>query len=186
MRLIAEPFGRARFTTQTLGEKVGAHTCQRQTRVDRIRREIDGRLHELRPQVQEYATIEAAVRLLGDSISDATVGNGRARRGRPRKSSPRSKKRSPAQPQSSAPKRSRGARKPKGANQSAIVDVLRERATPAGPLTARQVADATGLAPATVHGALRPLTKQGVVRLVKQPTGRKSYALTDAGRSNSS
>ena len=32
--------------------------------LDRIRREIDARLDQLRPRMQEYATIEAAARLL--------------------------------------------------------------------------------------------------------------------------
>jgi hypothetical protein len=45
---------------------------------DRIRREIDARLHQLRPQVQEYATIEAAERLLGNSPSRAAVVSAKA------------------------------------------------------------------------------------------------------------
>ncbi|TML00341.1 MAG: hypothetical protein E6G34_02320 [Actinobacteria bacterium] len=154
--------------------------------LDRIRREIDERLGELRPQVQEYASIEAAARVLDDSRSRTAVGNGRARRGRARKSALPDARRSPSGAPSSALKPPMGARRPKGANQVAIVKVLRERATPERPLTARQVADATGLAPTTVHGALRPLTERRVVRLIKQPKGRKSYVLATRGRSSSS
>jgi predicted transcriptional regulator of viral defense system len=50
-------------------------------------------------------------------------------------------------------------------------------------LTVREVADATGLDPTAVHVALGRLTKQGVAQLIKKPTGRKSYALADAGNS---
>jgi DNA-binding MarR family transcriptional regulator len=64
-----------------------------------------------------------------------------------------------------------------------IVTVLRTKATPKAPLTAREVADATGLKPPIVHGVLASLTKQGVAQLIKRSTGRKSYALADAGNS---
>jgi hypothetical protein len=62
--------------------------------LERIRREIDARLHHLRPQVQEYATLKEALRLLGNSPSRTTVGNGSTRRGRPRGPSPASNRRS--------------------------------------------------------------------------------------------
>jgi hypothetical protein len=147
--------------------------------LDRVRGEIDARRHELRPLAEEYQRIEAAARALGNPAVAAPLANGRARRGRPPKSSVPSRTR--AQSPGSAPARSSGPRKPKGANQEAIMTVLRERATPNAPLTAREVADATGLAPAIVHGALGGLTKRGVAKLIKQPSGRKSFALTDAG-----
>jgi hypothetical protein len=153
--------------------------------LERIRREIDARLHQLRPQVQEYATLEEAVRLLGNSRSRTTVGNGPTRRGRARGSSPAGSRRSTSRAPSPAATRSSGARNPMGANQAAILNVLGERATPNAPLTARQVADATGLAPPTVHRALRGLTKRRVVRLIMQPTGRRSYVLASTGRSSS-
>jgi len=69
-------------------------------------------------------------------------------------------------------------------NQAAIVKVLREKATPAAPLTARQLADATCLAPTTVHGALRALTEHGAVRLIQRSAGRKAFVL--AGRARAS
>jgi hypothetical protein len=148
--------------------------------LDRVRGEIDARCRELRPLAEEYQRIEAAARALGNpSAAAAPLANGRARRGRPPKSSAPS--RTLAQPSRSAPARSSGPRKPKGANQEAIVTVLRERATSKAPLTAREVADVTGLAPAIVHGALGGLTKRGVAKLIKQPSGRKSFALADAG-----
>jgi DNA-binding transcriptional regulator GbsR (MarR family) len=60
------------------------------------------------------------------------------------------------------------------------VTVLRTKATLDAPLTAREVADATGLDATIVHVALGRLAKQGVAQLIKQPTGRKAYALADA------
>jgi len=144
--------------------------------LDRIRAEIDARLRELLPRVQEYAAIEAAERLLGDSAPRASAGNGRARRGRRRKSSPASNRRSVPRPTSER-KRSRSTRKPRGANQTAILKALREQATLDAPLTARQIADASGLAPATVHAAVRSLTKKRVVRVIEGPANRKAFIL---------
>ncbi|TMK98222.1 MAG: single-stranded DNA-binding protein [Actinobacteria bacterium] len=83
---------------------------------------------ELRPQVQEYARIEAAARVLADSRSGTAVGNGRARRRRARKSGRPNARRSRSGTPASAPKPPKGAREPRGANQVAIVQVLRERA----------------------------------------------------------
>ncbi len=143
--------------------------------LDRIRGELDKRRHELRSAADEYERIEAAARALGDPSIAAPAANGRTRRGRPPKSSAPSRAR--------APKRASGTRRPKGANQRAIVTVLRTKATPKTPLTAREVADATGLEPSIVHGVLASLAKQGVAQLIKQSTGRKSYALADAGNS---
>lgn len=149
--------------------------------LDRIRGELDKRRHELRSAADEYERIEAAARALGDPSIAAPAANGRTRRGRPPKSSARSRTR--AQAPASAPKRSSGPRKAKGANQEAIMAVLRTKATPNAPLTAREVADATGLEPSIVHGVLGRLTKQGVAQLIRLSTGRKSYALADAGNS---
>src|SRR6202035_1403193 len=127
--------------------------------LDRVRGEIDARRHELRPLAGEYQRVEAAARALGNPSVAAPLATGRARRGRPQKSSAPSRTR--AKSSRSAPARS-SPRKPKGTNQEAIVTVLRERATPNAPLTARQVADATGLAPSIVHSALGALAKRGV------------------------
>lgn len=146
--------------------------------LDRIQGEISARHRELLPMAEECSAMEAAGRALADLSPTTPAVNGRGRAGRPRKSSPPPRPRA----QSPAPRRSGGARKPKGANQAAIVTVLREKATPDAPLTAREVADATGLEPSIVHGALGGLAGRGVAKLIKKPSGRKSYALTDAAQ----
>jgi hypothetical protein len=145
--------------------------------LDRIRGELDTRRDELRAAVEEYSRIEAAARALGGPSVAAPATNGTARRGRPPKSS------APSRTRAQAPKRSSRARRPKGANQQAIVTVLRTKATPDAPLTAREVADATGLDATIVHAALGRLARQGVAQLIKKRKGRKSYALADAGAS---
>jgi hypothetical protein len=150
--------------------------------LDRIRGELDKRRHELRSAADEYERIEAAARALGDPSIAVPAVNGRARRGRPPKSSTPSRTRA----QAPVSKRASGTRRPKGANQRAIVTVLRTKATPKSPLTAREVADATGLDPTIVHSALGRLTKQGVAQLVRLPASRrKFYALAEVGNSAS-
>ncbi len=145
--------------------------------LDRIRGELDTRRNELRSAVEEYSRIEAAARALGGPSVAVPATNGRTRRGRPPKSS------APGRTRAQAPKRSSGARRPKGANQQAIVTVLRTKATADAPLTAREVADATGLDATIVHVALGRLTKQGVAQLIKKREGKKTYALVDADAS---
>ncbi len=147
--------------------------------LDRIRGELDTRRNELRSAADEYSRIEAAARALGGPSLAAPTTNGTTRRGRPPKSSAPNR----ARAQAPAPKRSSVTRRPKGANQQAIVTVLRTKATPNAPLTVREVADATGLDAAIIHVALGRLAKQGVAQLIKKRKGRKSYALADAGDS---
>lgn len=147
--------------------------------LDRIRGELDTRRDELRSAADEYSRLEAAARALGDRSVAVPATNGRTRRGRPPKSSAPSR----TQAQAPAPIGSSGTRRPRGANQQAIVTVLRTKATPDAPLTVREVADATDLHATIVHVALGRLAKQGVAQLIKQPNGRKSYALADAGDS---
>lgn len=146
--------------------------------LDRIRGELDTRRNELRSAADEYSRIEAAARALGGPSVAVPTTNGRARRGRPPKSAP-----SRTRAQTPAPKRSSVTRRPKGANQQAILTVLRTKATSEAPLTVREVADATGLDATIVHVALGRLARQGVAQLIKKRKGRKSYALADAGAS---
>jgi IclR helix-turn-helix domain len=150
--------------------------------LERVRREIELRLAGLRPSVAEYAAIEAAGRWLGDPPPAVTIGNRLTLRGRARSFSLASDRGGPAPAQSNASAGSVGARQRIGPNQAAIVKVLGEKATHDSPLTARQIADATRLRPTTVHGALRQLTKKGVVRPIKRSAGRKAFVLAGRGQ----
>jgi hypothetical protein len=132
--------------------------------LSRIRSEIDARLRELRPAVEEYARLRLGAGALATSAASPS-----ARRARRTAAPAKPTRRLTAAKASRTPEL-------RGPSQRVVVAVLREHATPDSPMTARQLADATGLAPTAVHGVLTPLAKRGVIEQSKKP-GRKAYAL---------
>ncbi len=140
--------------------------------LSRIRSEIDARLRELRPAVAEYARLE-----IGAGALEESAGSPRARTGRRgRRKAPTAVTRPKAARRSPTAKAAVPTPRLRGPSQRAVVAALREHATPDSPMTARQLADATGLTPTAVHGVLTPLAKRRVIEQSKKP-GRKAYAL---------
>jgi hypothetical protein len=109
--------------------------------VDDIRRQIDGRLAELRPLVQEAANLEAALGALAGADGQSS-GTASRRRTRKRPTTPRA----------------RGAR-PRGQSQEQIIEYV--RAHPGS--TAGDVATALGRKRNSVSTQLTELAKAGAL-----------------------
>jgi DNA-binding transcriptional ArsR family regulator len=139
--------------------------------LSRVRREIDGRLRELRPAVREYERLLAAAESNGLAPASAlqAAGSGRSTpKARPRAaraSSARVARRAPA----GAEKRKRA---PRGTSQLAIVAALEH-----GSHTVSELVVVTALAPASVREGVRRLTRTGIVAKAERD-GKPAYALS--------
>src|SRR4051812_38393902 len=113
----------------------------------RIRNDIDKRLDELRPQVEEIPRLEAALKAL-----DQADGRGSARRKPASRRTP-----------TTARRRSTRKRAPRGRNREAILRVISER----HGVSAGEVANATKIAKPTVYSTISKLLKKGAVKRTK-------------------
>lgn len=110
--------------------------------VGQIQRDIEKRLEELRPLIEEKERLEAVLAVLTNG-AEAT----------------------PARTRSSAVVRrapyaaGKGRRAPRGANREAILNVVRERPG----ISAAEVADVTGIAKPTVHTTISQLKRKGIL-----------------------
>jgi len=118
--------------------------------VGQIQRDIEKRLQELRPLIEEKERLEAVLAAL-------TNGSG----GSPSVSAPRA--RAAATPSRSAGRApyaaGKGRRAPRGANREAILTVVRERPG----VSAAEVAEVTRIAKPTVHTTISQLKRKGIL-----------------------
>jgi DNA-binding transcriptional ArsR family regulator len=123
--------------------------------VGQIQRDIERRLAELRPLIEEKEQLESVLAALknGSGVS-APVRSA----SRPAASSGRA--------QYAAAK---GRRAPRGANREAILSVVRERPG----ITASEVADITQIAKPTVHTTISQLKRKGIL----EPEGANGVKL---------
>jgi hypothetical protein len=127
--------------------------------LDRIREEINTRLAELRPLVDEHGRLAAAVQALGDVQSKAPVP---APASTPVQTKPRK--------MSSARARRRA---PRGANRDAVLRAAQERPGATGA----ELAAVSGVERNTLNALLARLVKSGELQTRALPTGRTGYAL---------
>lgn len=117
--------------------------------VGQIQRDIEKRLEELRPLIEEKEQLEAVLAALTNGV---TVGGSAASAPRARVATTR--------PVGRAPYASgRGKRAPRGANREAILSVVRERPG----VTAAEVAAITRIAKPTVHTTISQLKRKGIL-----------------------
>lgn len=111
----------------------------------RIRADIDKRLDELRPQIEEIPRLEAALKALDEMD------------GRPASRTRASTRKTTAR------RRSTTKRAPRGQNRDAILKVISER----HGVSAGEVANATKIAKPTVYSTISKLLKEGAVKRTK-------------------
>jgi DNA-binding transcriptional ArsR family regulator len=110
----------------------------------RIRTDLDARLDELRPQIEEIPRLEAALKALDEADGGTPT---RAKRTSNRRTTkPR--------------RRSTRKRAPRGQNREAILRVITER----HGVSAGEVANATRIAKPTVYTTISKLLKEGAVK----------------------
>src|SRR3954451_23732939 len=129
---------------------IQTHRRQRSQHLDlltRIRTDIDKRLDELRPQIEEIPRLEAALKAL-DQVDGRAGARAKPAPGR-RAATPR--------------RRSTGKRAPRGQNREAILRVISER----HGVGAGEVANATKIAQPTVYSTISKLLKDGAVKRTK-------------------
>jgi DNA-binding transcriptional ArsR family regulator len=133
----------------------------------RIRTDIDKRLDELRPQIEEIPRLEAALKALDQA-------DGRS----PARTKPAAARRRATGRRPSTRKRA-----PRGQNREAILRVISER----HGVSAGEVANATKIAKPTVYTTISKLLKEGTVKRTEDgrpggrlSTGGASWALGDA------
>lgn len=119
--------------------------------VGQIQRDIEKRLQELRPLIEEKERLEAVLAALtnGSAGTAAAVAAPRARAATPRPA--------PAGRAPYAGGKSR--RAPRGANREAILSVVRERPG----VSAAEVASITRIAKPTVHTTISQLKRKGIL-----------------------
>jgi len=116
--------------------------------VGQIQRDIEKRLEELRPLIEEKEQLEAVLAALTNGVGGAAPAAPRAVRA----TTPRPAGRAPY-----AGGRSR--RAPRGANREAILSVVRERPG----VSAAEVAAITRIAKPTVHTTISQLKRKGIL-----------------------
>jgi MarR family protein len=123
--------------------------------VGQIQRDIERRLAELRPLIEEKEQLESVLAALkngsGGGASPRSAGRSTAIAGRARYAA------------------GKGRRAPRGANREAILGVVRERPG----ITASEVADVTQIAKPTVHTTISQLKRKGIL----QPEGANGVKL---------
>jgi DNA-binding transcriptional ArsR family regulator len=117
--------------------------------VGQIQRDIEKRLQELRPLIEEKERLEAVLAALKNGSG---ASSGPAAPPRPRATTTRSAARAPY-----AGGKSR--RAPRGANREAILSVVRERPG----VSAAEVASITRIAKPTVHTTISQLKRKGIL-----------------------
>ena len=130
-----------------------------------IRDQLDARLAELRPLVDEHARLNAAMQALGE-IKPRAAGATPA-------SSPL--KTTSAHPHKPPPAKRRK-RAPRGANRQAVLRAASERPG----ATRAELAAVSGVDPNTLSALLARLVKAGELQTRALPTGRTGYALADS------
>jgi predicted HTH transcriptional regulator len=116
--------------------------------VGQIQRDIEKRLQELRPLIEEKERLEAVLAALTNGSPATTV------------SAPRPRATTTRSPVVRAPYASgRGRRAPRGANREAILTVVRERPG----VSAAEVAEITRIAKPTVHTTISQLKRKGIL-----------------------
>src|SRR5262245_51688983 len=115
--------------------------------VGQIQRDIEKRLQELRPLIEEKEQLEAVLAALTNGSR-----SGASPAPRSRAATPRATSRAPY-----AGGRSR--RAPRGANREAILSVVRERPG----ISAAEVAAVTRIAKPTVHTTISQLKRKGIL-----------------------
>jgi predicted HTH transcriptional regulator len=115
--------------------------------VGQIQRDIEKRLRELRPLIEEKEQLEAVLAALTNGSSTPVPAAPRARATTTR----------PAGRAPYAGGKSR--RAPRGANREAILNVVRERPG----VSAAEVADITKIAKPTVHTTISQLKRKGIL-----------------------
>ena len=125
--------------------------------------EINTRLSELWPLVDEHRRLDAALQALGDRARTAPVPP-------------------PPEPKASARPRARTAgrakprkRAPRGANREAVLRAVTDRPG----ATSAELAAVSGVERNTLNGLLARLVKDGELQKRSLPTGRTGYALGD-------
>jgi DNA-binding transcriptional ArsR family regulator len=115
--------------------------------VGQIQRDIEKRLQELRPLIEEKERLEAVLAALTNGSSAAVAAAPRARA-------------TTTRPAARAPYASgKGRRAPRGANREAILSVVRERPG----VSAAEVAEITQIAKPTVHTTISQLKRKGIL-----------------------
>jgi hypothetical protein len=128
--------------------------------LNRIREELNARVAELLPLVDEHSRLQAAMQVLGD-VGLRPPGEAAA-------SSPVKSTKSQKPPPAKRPQRA-----PRGANRAAVLRAASERpgATSAG------LAAVSGVQPNTLSGLLARLVEAGELQTSVLPTGRAGYVL---------
>jgi DNA-binding transcriptional ArsR family regulator len=117
--------------------------------VGQIQRDIEKRLQELRPLIEEKEQLEAVLAALTNGSTAAAPAAPRARA-------------TPTRPSSAARApyaAGKGRRAPRGANREAILSVVRERPG----VSAAEVAEITKIAKPTVHTTISQLKRKGIL-----------------------
>jgi hypothetical protein len=131
--------------------------------LDRIRVQIDARLGELRPLVDEHRRLDSALQALG-------VPKGESPGPQPASSSAqtrsRARKTKPAKPRQRAPR---------GANRDAVMRAVQDRPG----VSSAELAAVSGVGQNTLYGLLARLVKNGELQARALPTGRMGYTLGD-------
>lgn len=127
-----------------------------------IRQQLDARLAELRPLVDEHGRLNAAMKALSETKPRAA---GATPASSPVKTtSARARKPPPAK------------RAPRGANRQAVLRAASERPG----ATRAELAAVSGVDPNTLSALLARLVKAGALQTRALPTGRTGYALADS------
>lgn len=115
--------------------------------VGQIQRDIEKRLEELRPLIEEKEQLEAVLAALtnGAPVASAPAARARAATTRP----------APRAPYAAG----KAKRAPRGANREAILNVVRERPG----ISASEVAAITRIAKPTVHTTISQLKRKGIL-----------------------
>jgi DNA-binding transcriptional ArsR family regulator len=113
--------------------------------VGQIQRDIEKRLQELRPLIEEKERLEAVLAALTNGSSAAAAPRPRATTTRPAARAPYAA--------------GKGRRAPRGANREAILSVVRERPG----VSASEVAEITRIAKPTVHTTISQLKRKGIL-----------------------
>ena len=127
--------------------------------LDQIRMDMQARLSELRPLVEEHARLRTALDAL-DGLQAGVLGSSDV--GPARASGPRARRTGPAKPRERAPR---------GANRQAVLEAVRDRPG----ASSAELAAVSGVERNALYGVLRRLVKDGEVHMRELPTGRTGY-----------
>ena len=134
--------------------------------VGAIAQQVKARIKYIEDQLKQHHKLSEELERLRDALS-RLEGGARSRVGAPRRNrkpaptSARSARRTPAAKPASAP-----ARAPRGQNKAKVLNALKD-----GPMTASEIAKATGIATGTVSTMLSKMAKSG--ELAKAERGYK-------------